>query len=42
MKFIVTLERDEDGYWVIECQSIPGCVRQGKTRSEALKNFQIE
>jgi predicted RNase H-like HicB family nuclease len=40
MKFIVTLERDEDGYWVIECPSIPGCVSQGKTREEALQNIQ--
>jgi predicted RNase H-like HicB family nuclease len=40
MKFIVTLERDEDGYWVVECPSIPGCVSQGKTREEALQNIQ--
>jgi len=40
MKFIVTLERDEDGYWVIEYPSIPGCVSQGKTREEALQNIQ--
>jgi predicted RNase H-like HicB family nuclease len=39
MKFIVTLERDEDGYWVVECPSIPGCVSQGKTREEALQNI---
>jgi predicted RNase H-like HicB family nuclease len=40
MKFIVTLERDEDGYWVVECPSIPGCVSQGDTREEALENIQ--
>jgi predicted RNase H-like HicB family nuclease len=40
MKFIVTLEQDEDGYWVVECPSIPGCVSQGKTREEALLNIQ--
>ncbi len=38
MKFVVTLERDEDGVWVAECPSIPGCVSQGNTRDEALAN----
>jgi predicted RNase H-like HicB family nuclease len=40
MKFVVTLERDEDGYWVVECPAIPGCVSQGKTREEAVQNIQ--
>lgn len=40
MKFMTTLERDEDGVWVAECPSIPGCVSQGKTREEALQNIQ--
>jgi predicted RNase H-like HicB family nuclease len=39
MKFNVTLDRDEDGVWVVECPSIPGCVSQGKTREEALENI---
>jgi predicted RNase H-like HicB family nuclease len=39
MKFAVTLDRDEDGIWVVECPSIPGCVSQGKTKPEALKNI---
>ena len=38
MKFLVTLDRDEDGVWVVECPSIPGCVSQGQTREEALTN----
>ena len=38
MKFIVTIDRDEDGVWVVECPSIPGCVSQGKTKDEALEN----
>ena len=38
MKFIVTIDRDEDGVWVVECPSIPGCVSQGATRDEALNN----
>ena len=40
MKFSVTINRDEDGAWVVECPSIPGCVSQGKTREEALKNIE--
>ena len=40
MKFSVTIERDEDGAWVVECPAIPGCVSQGKTRDEALKNVE--
>ncbi|HEY5551151.1 MAG TPA: type II toxin-antitoxin system HicB family antitoxin [Opitutaceae bacterium] len=38
MKFTVTIDRDETGVWVAECPAIPGCVSQGKTKSEALKN----
>ena len=37
-KFTVTIDRDEDGVWVVECPAIPGCVSQGKTRDEALAN----
>jgi predicted RNase H-like HicB family nuclease len=40
MKFMVTIERDEDGMWVVECPSIPGCVSQGATKDEALKNIE--
>jgi predicted RNase H-like HicB family nuclease len=39
MKFLTTLERDEDGVWVAECPSIPGCVSQGETREEAIANI---
>ena len=39
MKFTVTLDRDEDGVWVAECPAIPGCVSQGPTKEEALKNL---
>ncbi|HEV2294879.1 MAG TPA: type II toxin-antitoxin system HicB family antitoxin [Tepidisphaeraceae bacterium] len=39
MKFPVTIERDEDGMWVVECPSIPGCVSQGKTKDDALENI---
>jgi predicted RNase H-like HicB family nuclease len=40
MKFLVTVDRDEDGVWVSECPSIPGCVSQGQTKEEALVNIQ--
>jgi predicted RNase H-like HicB family nuclease len=39
MKFLVTVDRDEDGAWVVECPSIPGCASQGKTKPEALVNI---
>ena len=29
----------EDNYWVTECPSLPGCISQGKTRTEALDNI---
>jgi predicted RNase H-like HicB family nuclease len=29
----------EDGYWVSECPSLPGCISQGKTREEAVANM---
>lgn len=34
----VLLYRGEDGYWVAECPSLPGCVSQGKTKAEAIAN----
>ena len=39
MKITVTIDRDEDGVWIAECPSIPGCVSQGDTRDEALANI---
>lgn len=39
MKLSVTLDRDEDGMWVVECPAIPGCISQGSTREEALSNI---
>ena len=38
-KFLTTLDRDEDGIWIAECPSIPGCVSQGSSREEALSNI---
>jgi predicted RNase H-like HicB family nuclease len=39
MKLVVTVDRDEDGIFVAECPAIPGCVSQGKTEEEALRNI---
>jgi predicted RNase H-like HicB family nuclease len=35
----VLLYHGEDGYWVVECPSLPGCISQGKTKKEALNNI---
>jgi predicted RNase H-like HicB family nuclease len=35
----VLLHPGEDGYWVVECPSLPGCVTQGKSKEEALENI---
>ena len=40
MKFLITVYPDEDGMFIAECPSIPGCVSQGKTETEAVKNIQ--
>ena len=29
----------EDGYWVAECPSLPGCISQGLTKDETIKNI---
>jgi len=39
MKFPVTMYQDEGGWYVVECAIIPGCVSQGKTEEEALRNI---
>jgi predicted RNase H-like HicB family nuclease len=35
----VIIYTDEDGYWVAECPSLPGCNTQGETREEVLHNI---
>jgi predicted RNase H-like HicB family nuclease len=40
MRLRVLIEQDEDGMYVVECPSLPGCISQGKTREEALENIQ--
>ncbi len=35
----VVIYPGEDGYWVAECPSLPGCVSQGATKEEATQNI---
>lgn len=35
----VLLYPGEDGYWVVECPSLPGCVSQGEDRASAIENI---
>jgi len=35
----VILYRGEDGYWIAECPSLPGCISQGKSKEEAITNI---
>jgi predicted RNase H-like HicB family nuclease len=39
MRFLVTVERDESGWVVVECPALPGCMSQGRTLDEALANI---
>ena len=35
----VVLYPGDDGYWVVECPSLPGCISQGGTKQEAIANI---
>lgn len=35
----VILRPGEDGYWIAECPSLPGCISQGKSKEEAITNI---
>lgn len=39
MKYRVLIEQDEDGFFVAEVPSLPGCISQGQTRAEATTNI---
>ena len=39
MKYRIVIEKDEDGMFVAECPTLPGCISQGKTRHEAIDNI---
>ncbi len=40
MKFRVLIDQDEDGIFVAQVPSLPGCITQGATRQEAVANAQ--
>jgi len=35
----VVIRKGEDSGWVVECPSLPGCVSQGQTKTEAIANI---
>src|SRR5688572_12399903 len=35
----VIVSPGEDGFWVAECPSLPGCISQGQTRTDAITNI---
>lgn len=39
MKFHIAIEKDEEGRYVAECTDLPGCLSEGETLDEALKNI---
>jgi len=39
MKFRILIEQDEDGIYVAECPTLPGCISQGTTYKEAIENI---
>lgn len=39
MKYRISVEQDEDGVFIAQCPSLPGCVSQGNTRDEAVQNI---
>jgi predicted RNase H-like HicB family nuclease len=40
MKYTVILQRESDGGYVAVVPALPGCVSQGDTRADALKNIE--
>lgn len=36
----IFIEKDEDGFYIVECPIFSGCYTQGKTLDEALKNIE--
>lgn len=39
ISFPIVIEKDEDGFYVVECTIFQGCYSQGKSVDEALKNI---
>lgn len=39
MNFKIIIEKDEDGIFVATCPSLPGCISQGKSEKQAIRNM---
>ena len=40
MKYRIHIAQDEDGMFIAECPSLPGCISQGVTRSDSIVHIQ--
>ena len=40
MRYTVILQKEDDGGYVVTVPILPGCVSQGDTRAEALRNIE--
>jgi len=39
MRLRIKIEQDEDGMFIAECPTLPGCISQGKSRKDAIENI---
>jgi predicted RNase H-like HicB family nuclease len=39
MSYAVVLDQNEDGGWTASCPVLPGCISEGETKAEALRNI---
>ena len=39
MRYRIIVEQDEDGVYVAQCPTLPGCISEGETRNEAIENI---
>ena len=39
MRLRILVKQDEDGMFVVECPTLPGCISQGNTREKAIANI---
>ncbi len=40
MRFKIVLEKSDEGGYTVYVPSLPGCISEGNTKEEALKNIQ--
>ena len=36
----IIIKPGKDGFWLAECPSLPGCISQGQSKTDAIKNIQ--